>query len=91
MRIYPVQENPIGSVVSEIIRYTQTDRQTDILLLYYKKDGILIFCQTFYFDFYSIGFFGCCHSCIHVCVCVFVCVCVCVRVWDGLYLIVKSI
>ena len=26
---YPVKENPIGSVVSEIIRYKQRDRQTD--------------------------------------------------------------
>ena len=31
-RSYPVMENPIGSAVSEILRY----KQTDILLLYYK-------------------------------------------------------
>ena len=36
MRIYPVKQNPIGSAVSEILRYRQTDRQTHILLLYYK-------------------------------------------------------
>ena len=29
MRKYPVQEKPIGSGVSEILRYTQTDRQTN--------------------------------------------------------------
>ena len=28
MRSYPVKENPIGSAVSEILRYKQTDRQT---------------------------------------------------------------
>ena len=32
MRSYPVNENPIGSMVSEILRY----KQTHILLLYYK-------------------------------------------------------
>ena len=36
MRIYPVKENPIDSAVREIIRYKQTHKQTDILLLYYK-------------------------------------------------------
>ena len=40
MKIYPVKENPIGSAVSEILRYkhtnTQTHRQPNILLLYYK-------------------------------------------------------
>ena len=36
MRIYPVKENLIGSAVNEILRYKQTDRQTHILLLYYK-------------------------------------------------------
>ena len=33
---YPVKENPINSTVSEILRYKQTDIQTDILLLYYN-------------------------------------------------------
>ena len=32
MRSYPVKENPIDSVVIEILRY----KQTNILLLYYK-------------------------------------------------------
>ena len=42
MRSYNVKENPIGSAFSEILMYKhththiQTDRQTDILLLYYK-------------------------------------------------------
>ena len=39
MRSYPVQQNSIGSAVSEILRYKhtyKTHRQTDILLLYYK-------------------------------------------------------
>ena len=36
MRIYPVKENHIGSAVSEIPRYKQTDKQVEILLLYYK-------------------------------------------------------
>ena len=38
MRSYPVKINPIGSTVSEILLYKQTDRQTHIQLLYYK-DG----------------------------------------------------
>ena len=29
MKSYPVKENPIGSAVSEILRYKQTDRQTN--------------------------------------------------------------
>ena len=37
MRSYPVKGNPIGSAVSDILRYKQTDkqtnRQTDIVLL----------------------------------------------------------
>ncbi len=33
---YPVKESPNGSAVSENLRYTQTERKTDILLLYYK-------------------------------------------------------
>ena len=33
MRSYPVKENRIGSVVSEILYYKQTNRQTDIVLL----------------------------------------------------------
>ena len=33
MRSHPVKEDPIGSAVSEILRYKHTDRQTDILLL----------------------------------------------------------
>ena len=40
MRSYPVKENNTGSAVSEIIRYKHTDKHTDkqidILLLYYK-------------------------------------------------------
>ena len=40
MRSYPVKENQIGSAVSEILRYKQTDkqtgRQTDIVLLCIK-------------------------------------------------------
>ena len=28
MRIYPIKKNPIGSAVSEILRYKQTDKQT---------------------------------------------------------------
>ena len=36
MRSYPVKENPIGSAVNEILRYKQRDRQTDIVLLYFK-------------------------------------------------------
>ena len=45
MRSYPVKENMIGLVVSEIFRYRQTDRQTnkqtDILLLYYVDCNII--------------------------------------------------
>ena len=33
MKSYPVKENPICSAVSEILRYKQTKRQTDIVLL----------------------------------------------------------
>ena len=29
MRIYPVKENPIGSADSDILRYKNTDTQTD--------------------------------------------------------------
>ena len=36
MRCYPKKENHISSAVIEIIRYKQTNKQTDILLLYYK-------------------------------------------------------
>ncbi len=36
MRSYSVKESPIGSAVSEILRYTDKHRGTDILLLYYK-------------------------------------------------------
>ena len=37
MRSYPVKENPIGSAVSNIFgSHKQTDKQIDILLLYYK-------------------------------------------------------
>jgi hypothetical protein len=38
MIIYPVKENYISSVVSEFLGYKQTDRQTNILLLYYMDD-----------------------------------------------------
>ena len=33
---YPIKENPIGSAVGKILRYRHTERQTYILLLYYK-------------------------------------------------------
>ena len=33
MRSYPVKDNPIDSAVSQILRYKQTNRQTDIILL----------------------------------------------------------
>ena len=36
MRSYLVKENQIGSAVSEILWYKQIERQTHILLLYYK-------------------------------------------------------
>ena len=42
MRSYPVKENPIGSAVSEILWYKQTDTQTKILLLYYKDHKNLL-------------------------------------------------
>ena len=38
MRRYPVKENPIGSAVSEILGYKQTDRQTN------KQTDIVILC-----------------------------------------------
>ena len=38
MRSYPVKENPIGSAVSEIFRYKQTDRHRPTL--YYRYDLI---------------------------------------------------
>ena len=38
MRSYPVKEKHTGSAFREIIRYKQTDRQTEILLLYFKKN-----------------------------------------------------
>ena len=37
MKSYPVKENPIGSAVSEIFWYRQTNKYTDFLLLYFKK------------------------------------------------------
>ena len=46
MRIYPVIENLIGSAVSEILRYKQTNTQTkrhkDILLLLYNDISICL-------------------------------------------------
>ena len=36
MRSYPVKENPIGSAVTEILRYKHTNTQTNILFLKYK-------------------------------------------------------
>ena len=36
MRSYAFKENPIGLAASEILWYKQTNRQSDILLLYYK-------------------------------------------------------
>ena len=38
MRSYAVRENPIGSVISEILRY----KQTNILLLNYKDLSYLL-------------------------------------------------
>ena len=38
IRSYPVKDNYIGSAVSEILRYKQTEKQTNILLLYYKDN-----------------------------------------------------
>ena len=43
MRSYPVKENPIGFAVSEILWYTQTDRQIDILLPFYKDSMSYLF------------------------------------------------
>ena len=43
MRSYNVQENHIGSVVSEIIRYKQTDTYTLILVLLFLK--LVFFCS----------------------------------------------
>ena len=40
MRSYPVKENHIGSEVSEILGYKQTDRHTDIMILYHRDLGI---------------------------------------------------
>ena len=42
MRSYTVNENLIGSVVSMILRYTHADRQTEILLIYYKDIPTII-------------------------------------------------
>ena len=42
MRTYPVKENPIGSVDSEILWYKQTDRQTD------RQTGIVLLCIVDY-------------------------------------------
>ena len=42
MKSYPIKENPIGSAVSEILRYRQTDRQ---ISCYYI---IRIFMYNFY-------------------------------------------
>ena len=54
-RSYPVKESPIGSAVSEILRYTQTDRQTDILLLYYKVCLIDIFISVLFIKYVNQG------------------------------------
>ena len=45
MRIYPVKENPIGSSVSEILRYKHTDKQTSCYF------SIRIICPTLLVDF----------------------------------------
>ena len=48
MRSYPVKENPIGSAVSQILRYKQTDRKTERQTdrhrstLYYRKTNTRI-------------------------------------------------
>ena len=60
MRIYPVNENPIGSAVSEILRYNkkQTDRQIDRhrSTLYYRYPRYIplkqLSCQILEFYFY---------------------------------------
>ena len=64
MRSFTVKENLIGLAVSEILHYTQTDKQTDILLLFYigimlkkpnllaslrKQDLVQIYFVTFHF------------------------------------------
>ena len=43
MRSYPVNESPIGLVVTEYLRYTQTDRQTDKQTFCYFIIRILFF------------------------------------------------
>ena len=47
MRSYPVKENPIGSAVSEILRYKQTNRHTDIVLLCIIDDLCLLCANVF--------------------------------------------
>ena len=40
MRSYPVKENPICSAVTEILRYKQTDKRADIVLLCIIDEGV---------------------------------------------------
>ena len=40
MRSYPVMENPIGSAVSEILRYTHTDRETNTHLVTFLEGSL---------------------------------------------------
>ena len=47
MIIYRFKNNPIGAAVSEILRYKNTDKQTNILLLYYK-DCLIYTRRIFY-------------------------------------------
>ena len=43
MRSYPVNENPFGSAVSEILRYKKTEKHPDTLL----KELELFYLKTF--------------------------------------------
>ena len=42
MRTYNIKDNHTGSVASEILRYKQTDKETNRPLLLYFKDIIII-------------------------------------------------
>ena len=55
MNIYPVKENFIGSAVSEIFRY----RQTNILALYYKNIKQSYLTYLFLLQLFSIKMFCC--------------------------------
>ena len=62
MKSYPVKENHIGSAVSKILRYNHTDKltnkQTDILLLYYEEIYTLLAAfQTYLSIFLFLSFY----------------------------------